>query len=69
LIKSLFKFPIILRDGRTKAKLTTILTVAYFYEQVRRADREIGGLGDGVVGFLKIFHCFCLRSRKKFLID
>jgi len=35
-----------LRDGRTKAKLFIILTVAYFYEQLRGADGEIGGLGD-----------------------
>ena len=39
-----------MRDGRTKAKLPIILTVAYFYEQVRRADGGMGGWGDGGMG-------------------
>jgi len=43
-----------LRDGRTKAKLFIILTVAYFDEQLRGMrgwrEREIGRRGDGEIG-------------------
>jgi len=53
-----------LRDGRTKAKLPIILTVAYFYEQVRRADGGMGGWGDG--GFKKYFTVFALDQGKSF---
>jgi len=49
-----------------RGKLLIILTVAYFYEQLRRAEGGIGGWGGGVFKNNSLFY---LRSRKKFLID
>jgi hypothetical protein len=46
--------------------LPIILTVAYFYEQLRRADGEMERWRDGVVGFSKIIHCFTLDQGKRF---